>query len=182
MAAVGMIIERKEGSYERLTTQGVSDVELLLSHIITDFLIVLCQCIILLVVTFGICQLTNEGSMTAIFSLTVLTAISGMCFGFLISCFCDNEQTAAIIALGTFMPVVMLCGMIWPREAMYPSLQVISYFLPLTKNTESMRAILHRGWTISVPLVYHGFLYTLLWIIVFLILCVFALKIKRHSS
>lgn len=102
--------------------------------------------------------------------------------GFLVSCFCDNEQTAAIIGLGTLLPVVLLCGMIWPLEAMYPLLKIFSYCLPLTKTTESLRAILHRGWTMDKPVVYQGFIYSFAWIVFFLLMCIIALRLKKKVT
>jgi len=43
------------------------------------------------------------------------------------------------MALGSFLPIVMLCGIIWPIEAMSPYLRWMSDFLPLTQATESLR-------------------------------------------
>lgn len=43
------------------------------------------------------------------------------------------------MALGSFLPIVMLCGIIWPIEAMSPYLTWASACLPLTQATESLR-------------------------------------------
>jgi ABC-type multidrug transport system permease subunit len=81
--------------------------------------------------------------------------------------------------MGSFLPIVMLCGIIWPIEGMHPVMRVISIFLPLTYSTESMRSILQRGWMITNPNVYIGFGTTALWIVVFLTVSILMLKFKK---
>lgn len=83
------------------------------------------------------------------------------------------------MAMGSFLPIVMLCGIIWPIEAMHNVLKIISYVLPLTKSTESLRCILARGWSIETPEVYEGFIATLIWIVVFLTISILLLKFKK---
>jgi len=83
------------------------------------------------------------------------------------------------MAMGTFLPLVMLCGIIWPVEGMHPVLRYISFVLPLTKSTESMRAMLGRGWPISDPVVYNGFIATFIWISIFMSIAILLLKFKK---
>lgn len=81
--------------------------------------------------------------------------------------------------MGSFLPIVMLCGIIWPIEAMHSVLRVVSYVLPLTKSTESLRCILARGWGIETTEVYAGFVATLIWIVVFLTISILLIKFKK---
>lgn len=62
---------------------------------------------------------------------------------------------------------------------MHNVLKIISYVLPLTKSTESLRCILARGWSIETPEVYEGFIATLIWIVVFLTISILLLKFKK---
>lgn len=39
--------------------------------------------------------------------------------GFVVSCICDTERTATYLALGSFLPMIMLCGIIWPVEGLF---------------------------------------------------------------
>ncbi|CAH2217129.1 jg1545, partial [Pararge aegeria aegeria] len=98
---------------------------------------------------------------------------------FVVSCLCDKERTATYLALGSFLPMMLLCGIIWPIEGMHIILQYISYVLPLTKSTESLRSMLQRGWSIGVPTVYSGFISTTIWIIVYLTLSILLIKFKK---
>jgi hypothetical protein len=77
--------------------------------------------------------------------------------------------------------VCVLCksGICWPVEGMHYTLKYVSFFLPLTFSTESLRAILSRGWEISQPVVYQGFIATGVWIVVFLITSLLVLKFRK---
>lgn len=83
------------------------------------------------------------------------------------------------MSLGSFLPFVMLCGIIWPIEAMNDYLRFIAFFLPLTKATESLRCILARGWGIEDPVVYSGFISISIWVLIFLTLSILILKFKK---
>lgn len=83
------------------------------------------------------------------------------------------------MALGSFLPIVMLCGVIWPIQGMHKALQIVANVLPLTKSTESLRSILQRGWSMEVENVYAGFVTTLLFIIGFLTISILLLKFKK---
>lgn len=95
------------------------------------------------------------------------------------SCLCDTERTATYLAMGSFLPMIMLCGIIWPVEGMHQILRYISYVLPLTKSTESLRSILQRGWDIDNPDVYWGFVSTCIWIIIYLTTSLLLIKFKK---
>ncbi|CAH1990007.1 unnamed protein product [Acanthoscelides obtectus] len=174
-----MLIERNEGILERSLVNGISGVELLSSQIFTQFIVMLGQTIMVLLVVFVFFALTQQGSWWLVFTITLLAGMCGMCFGFVVSCSCDTERTATYMALGSFLPIVMLCGIIWPIEAMDNYLKYISSVLPLTQATDSMRCVLARGWGMSKPVVYQGFVSLIVWIIVFLTISILVLKFKK---
>lgn len=99
--------------------------------------------------------------------------------GFVVSSACENERTATYMAMGSFLPIVMLCGIIWPIEGMYPGLRYVAIFLPLTKSTECLRSITQRGWSINRPEVYEGFISTGVWVMIFLTISILLLKFKK---
>ncbi|XP_063236406.1 ABC transporter G family member 20 [Bacillus rossius redtenbacheri] len=174
-----MLIERNEGMLERSLVCGITSSEILFSHVVTQFVVMCGQTSMVLVFSFLVFNITCEGHLVWVVLLTMLTGLCGMCFGFVVSCLCDNERTATYLALGSFLPIVMLCGIIWPVEGMHGSLKIISFLLPLTKSTESLRTILARGWAISQPTVYFGFVATMLWMAVFLVTSILVLKFKK---
>ncbi|EFA10297.1 ABC transporter G family member 20 [Tribolium castaneum] len=174
-----MLLERNEGILERSLVNGISGIELLSSHVITQFAVMFGQSAMVLIFSFYIFGITQNGNLLLVIILIVITGLCGMCFGFVVACSCDNERSATYMAMGSFLPIVMLCGIIWPIEAMHSILQWISYVLPLTKSTESLRCILARGWGIGTTEVYAGFVSTLIWIVVFLTISILLLKFKK---
>ncbi|KAG5319387.1 ABCGK protein, partial [Pseudoatta argentina] len=174
-----MLLERNEGLLERSLVSGVTGTEILFGQVITQFTVMFGQVVMVLIVSFAIFKVTCEGDIGWITVLITLTGLCGMCFGFVIACFCDNERNATYVAMGSFLPIVMLCGIIWPIEGMHPILKYISFLLPLTKSTDSMRSMLARGWAISEPSVYYGFISTLIWISIFMSLSILLIKFKK---
>lgn len=174
-----MLLERNEGILERSLVIGITGTEMLFSQVITQFVVMFGQTVMVLVFAFWVFQLTQNGSWILVFTSTILSGICGMCFGFVIACVCENERSATYVALGSFLPIVMLCGIIWPIEAMSPWLIWLSTILPLTQATESLRCIIARGWGIHIPVVYYGFLSLSGWILIFLIGSILVLKFKK---
>lgn len=174
-----MLLERNEGLLERSLVSGLTGTEILFGQVITQFVVMIGQTVMVLIVSFACFNITCEGNIGWISVLTILTGVCGMSFGFVIACVCENETSATYMAMGSFLPFVMLCGIIWPIEGMYEILRYISFVLPLTKSTESMRSMLARGWPISNPSVYNGFISTLIWICIFMTLSILLIKFKK---
>lgn len=174
-----MLIERNEGLLERGLVSGVTGIEILLAHVICQFLIMVFQSFMVIVMALLVFDITNHGDIWLVTLLTCLTGLCGMCFGFVVSCVTDSERNATYLAMGSFLPIVMLCGIIWPVEGMHTIVRAISFILPLTLSTESMRCILAKGWDMGEPTVYIGFIATLIWITVFLSSSVLLIKFRK---
>ncbi|XP_049823612.1 ABC transporter G family member 20 isoform X2 [Aethina tumida] len=175
----GMLMERNEGILERSLVNGITGLEILFSHVITQFVVMVGQTAFVLIFAFVAYDLIQNGSWILIISLTLLSGLCGMCFGFVVACACDNERSATYMALGSFLPIVMLCGIVWPIESMNEYLKYVSYVLPLTQATDSMRCVISRGWGIEDPTVYQGFISITVWILIFLTLSILVLKFKK---
>lgn len=76
-----MLIERNEGMLERCLVSGITGIELLLSHVVTQFLIMCGQTTFVLIFSFSIFGLTLQGEILWVIALTILTGLCGMCFG-----------------------------------------------------------------------------------------------------
>ncbi|XP_076241757.1 ABC transporter G family member 23 [Calliopsis andreniformis] len=174
-----MLLERNEGLLERSLVSGLTGPEILFAQVITQFVVMIGQTVMVLIFSFAVFRITCVGDVGWISTLTILTGLCGMCFGFVIACVCENERSATYMAMGSFLPIVMLCGIIWPIEGMHYILRYISFVLPLTKSTESMRSMLARGWPITNPSVYNGFIATFIWISAFMTLAILLIKFKK---
>lgn len=75
----------KEGLFERSLVSGVTVAEIMIGHIVTQFLVMCVQMVVLLVFTFAIFQVYNDGPMVVIVLFTAALGMTGMCLGFVIS-------------------------------------------------------------------------------------------------
>nr|CAI5856312.1 unnamed protein product [Callosobruchus analis] len=137
------------------------------------------QTILALVFMILVFDVECVGDIELVVMLTLLQGLCGMCFGFVISSVCTQERNAVQLSLGSFYPVLLLSGIIWPTETMPYWLRQISVFLPLTLATTAMRAIMLRGWGIKWPEVYWGYISSSLWIAIFLIMSMLVLRFKK---
>uniref|UniRef100_A0A1B6GX14 Uncharacterized protein n=1 Tax=Cuerna arida TaxID=1464854 RepID=A0A1B6GX14_9HEMI len=174
-----MLVERNEGMMERGLVSGITGVEILTAHVITQFLVMLGQSVMVVGFALFVFDVTNHGDVIWVLVLVVLDGMCGMTFGFVVSCVTDSERNATYLAMGSFLPFVMLCGIIWPVEGMHTILRSISWFLPLTLSTESLRTILAKGWAIHSPTVFAGYISMGLWIIIFMVSSILLIKFKK---
>lgn len=107
-----------QGLLDRSWVAGVSPVEILFSHVITQFVVMCGQTALVLIFMLVVFGVTNNGDLIWVIMLTLLQGMCGMCFGFLISSVCELERNAIQLALGSFYPTLLLSGVIWPIEGM----------------------------------------------------------------
>ena len=100
--------------------------------------------------------------------------------GFLLSTVFSQQTTAMQCAIGSFYPILLLSGILWPVEGMPKILQKISWYLPCTAACQAMRDIMARGWGISDPSVPIGIGATSVWILIFLLASWTAMKIRTR--
>ncbi|XP_026814673.1 ABC transporter G family member 20 isoform X1 [Rhopalosiphum maidis] len=179
LTSSALIIERTEGLLDRSWVAGVTPLEILFSHVITQFVVMCGQTALVLIFMILVFGVECKGDITLVITLTILQGLCGMCFGFVISAICELERNAIQLALGSFYPTLLLSGVIWPVEGMPVLLRYVSYCLPLTMATTSLRSILTRGWNLLEPDVYLGFVSTISWIVLFLSISMAVLKFKR---
>ncbi|XP_023314051.1 ABC transporter G family member 23 isoform X1 [Trichogramma pretiosum] len=179
LTSSALIIERMEGLLDRSWVAGVSPGEILFSHVVTQFVVMCGQTALVLIFMIWVFGVECKGELGWVIVLTILQGLCGMCFGFVISAICELERNAIQLALGSFYPTLLLSGVIWPVEGMPVFLRYISDCLPLTMATTALRSMLTRGWSITEPDVYKGYISTISWIVIFLTISLLVLKFKR---
>ncbi|XP_031844822.1 ABC transporter G family member 20 [Nomia melanderi] len=173
-----IITDRHSGVWDRTLVQGVTTGEILITHLITQMMVVVIKVTTTLCVCFFQFEMECKGSLTAAMWLALLGGICGMSYGFFISVMCTNHALVNYAAVGSFYPLILLSGLMWPVEGMPKLLRWISLSLPLTLPGISLRGVLEKGRTFYDPEVYHGFMVLSAWILGFIILCLFQLRSK----
>ncbi|KAH6922148.1 hypothetical protein HPB50_009897 [Hyalomma asiaticum] len=178
LTAISIVSEQKEGLLERSWVAGVRPFEVILSHVICQFLVMFVQVSGLLVFTFIVFEIPSRGPFMWVVILTLLQGCCGMVYGLVISSMCVEENSAIMLALGSFYPNLLLSGVVWPTQAMPYYMRYLSYGLPQTIPTESLRCILSRGWGIEHTEVWLGFVVSGAWCAVFLIFAAVAFRLR----
>ncbi|XP_061386051.1 ABC transporter G family member 20 [Musca vetustissima] len=178
MTASVFIEERLDGVWDRTLVAGVSAIQMLWAHLLTQFIIMVAQSIEVIVYIGLVFDTYNKGDTTTLIFLLTLTSFCGMLFGLLISVYCKSHTEANFVATGAFYPMIILCGLLWPLEGMPKALQDVVLYFPFTLPSISARNILEKGWDITNGKVYGGFLVMAAWIVIFFTLCMVGLKRK----
>ena len=139
-----------------------------MSHALTQLLVLVVQIFLLLLFTFCVFNISSHEPFIWVVLLKMLQGTCGMAYGLMISAICKEENSATMLALGSFYPNLLMSGTVWPVQAMPAVMKYVSYVLPQTIPIESMRYILSRGWDPSYPEVATGFGITIAWTVIFL--------------
>ncbi|KAJ1525309.1 hypothetical protein ONE63_010131 [Megalurothrips usitatus] len=183
LVTVGSILEEKrDGLMARSLSAGVTIHEVLAAHVIIQMVLMVIAMVIALVMLLCVFQLSNQGPLFWVILLCFLQGLCGMCLGFFISCLCDTDMAATYMGVGTFFPLIFLSGMLWPVEGMHYLLRSVGWALPLTLATTALRSIMGRGWGIDQPVVYLGFVSTLVWIVIFMSITLITIRVQKRIS
>uniref|UniRef100_A0A1B0G096 Uncharacterized protein n=1 Tax=Glossina morsitans morsitans TaxID=37546 RepID=A0A1B0G096_GLOMM len=171
MTASVFISERLDGIWDRSLVAGVSTTQMLWAHLFTQLIIMIVQSTEVILFVGLVFDTYNRGSTILLIFLLSLNSFCGMLFGLLISVWCKSHTEANFSATGAFYPMIILCGLLWPLEGMPTYLRKIVVFFPFTLSTTSARNIIEKGWDLTHPDVYNGFLVIVAWIIIFFSFC-----------
>ncbi|KAI5730321.1 hypothetical protein M8J76_012397 [Diaphorina citri] len=174
-----ILMEKMAGLLERSLVAGITIPEVILSHIVVQLVVLVIQTAIMMFVLFVLFDNPLIGSIPWSLTLLLSIGLAGMCYGFMVAILCDTDTAATFMGLGTFFPLAMLSGMIWPLEGMHWILRSVGWALPLTLPTEAFRGISARNWPVTHPTVYKGFLSSLGWIGFFLLMTYSSVKLKK---
>jgi len=178
LTSESFITERAEGLLERSWLVGVLSLEIVVSYVLSQFLIIVMQVIIALVVVFFVFKIPCDGPVLLFILLCLLQGVVGMSYGFFLSTICDTTADAMKMAISSFFPVLMVCGVIWPLEGMPNQwLQQLAWFLPQTASMQGMRDVSLRGWGLQSEAVYQGIIIASAWSSLFL--CLSWLLVRR---
>ncbi|TRY76558.1 hypothetical protein TCAL_02660 [Tigriopus californicus] len=172
------VTERRDGLLDRSWIAGVLPSEILISHVFTQFLVLAGQTAITLVFIFLVFHIKCEGPVGWIVGLTLLQGTAGMCYGLFLSTIFNDVAATIQFSIGSFYPCLLLSGILWPLEGMPWYLRTVAWYLPCTAACQAMRDVMSRGWGITHPSVYLGYVSTLSWISVFIILSWIVIKVK----
>ncbi|XP_003401418.2 ABC transporter G family member 20 isoform X1 [Bombus terrestris] len=178
VSSSAIITDRHSGIWDRVLVQGVTTAEILITHLITQAVIIIFQVAISLYIGFEQYDMYCEGSKIGVIAMGMLEGICGMLYGLFISVSCTSHSLANYASTGTFYPLLLLCGLLWPIEGMPKVLRWFSLTMPITVPGKSLREIMQKGTDFDEPEVFSGFLVVIVWILALTSICLFQLRYK----
>lgn len=163
LTAITLVLERKDGVFERTLVAGVKTFEFIVSQISTQLLVLAVQVLLSIVTMFYIIDIESQGSIVLVYLITLMQGMCGMALGLVVSAFSENESQALALAMASFLPVSIISGIFWPVEAMPFFMKPISYFGPQTLALDAMRAVISRGWDLAHVVVLYGLVAPFVW-------------------
>lgn len=110
MTASIILQDRLEGIWDRSIIAGVTASEILITHFVTQLILLLLQITEILSVVFLIFETANNGSTITMLALIILQGVCGMCFGLWISTVTTMHTFANFVSTGSFYPMVLISG------------------------------------------------------------------------
>ncbi|XP_068084835.1 ABC transporter G family member 20 [Anabrus simplex] len=181
ITATLIVTDRTEGIWDRNIVAGVTAIEILLSHFLSQVACVVLQVMEVVFTSLLLFGLECNGSLFTLLGITLMMGFCGMMFGLVISVFSSSFTMAIFMSLGSYIPFINLSGMLWPIEGMPTALRWFSLFMPGTLPTLAVSNVLVRGWSLFHPQVYRGVLAGVAWIVLQLTLAIFVLKFKDRN-
>jgi ABC-2 type transport system permease protein len=132
VTSIAMLRERTSGTLERLMSQPLAKLDLLLGYGLAFALVATVQASVTSAIAFGALGLHVGGSIAVVIVLAVLNAVLGMSLGLFTSAFARTEFQAVQFLPALVIPQILLCGLLVPREHLTAVLRYVSALLPLT--------------------------------------------------
>jgi ABC-2 type transport system permease protein len=146
LTLISFVGERTRGTLQRLFASGVTEGEVVLGYMMAFSLVGVIQVGILLSVATLLFDIMIVGNPLVAFLIASLIAIVSVSLGILLSSLAQRESQAIQFFPLIILPVFLLSGVFWPREAMPLWLRPFSYLIPVTYGVDSLRSVLIRGW------------------------------------
>lgn len=181
MAVAAFIFERKEGFWNRTLLAGVSTTEMMIAQLIVFVTILTIQLIEVVTLLNFVLEPHSQGNLFSVALMIALLGCSGILFGLWCSCVCTEFMEAHLFLTGISQPMIVVSSMFWPIEGMPWIVRMLSYMTPTTLPSISVRHIIEKGYPITHPSVYLGFLVLIIWIVVLTFFSFRTLEKKKYS-
>jgi ABC-2 type transport system permease protein len=146
LAALAMAREGEQKTILQVYVSSISAHEFLLGKIVAFTVVALAECLLMLVALFTYFELRLAGDPTPFVLATILYAFCVASFGTMVGATIPNQVAAMqVVALGGFLLVFLLSGLIFPIENIPAGLRWISAFVWGRYYIEIVRDALLQG-------------------------------------
>ncbi len=171
LAALAMARETEQKTILQVYVSSISAHEFLLGKIAAFAAVALAECVIMLALLFSYFDLRLAGDPTPFIVATILYAFCVASFGTMVGALIPSQVAAMqVVALGGFLLVFLLSGLIFPIENIPAGLRWISNFIWGRYYIEIVRDALLQGggwpavgWKVAIIALICAVFYTIAW-------------------
>jgi ABC-2 type transport system permease protein len=145
MTGLAMTRERERGTMENLLATPVLPLEVMTGKMVPYIAIGLVQVTIILITARYVFSVPFEGSVFAIYLVSLLFVAANLTIGITLSSLAQNQLQAVQLTIFYFLPNILLSGFMFPFAGMPKWAQFIGNLLPLTYFNRLIRGILLKG-------------------------------------
>lgn len=146
MTSVGIVKEKEMGTMEILLVSPMKPIYIILAKAAPYLLLSIVNIATILCLSYFLLKVPIAGSLTLLFSISILYALVSLCLGLLISTIVDTQQAAMLIsAMVLMLPVILLSGMMFPIENMPDILQWLSNIVPAKWYIIAVKDVMIKG-------------------------------------
>ncbi|MFN2601157.1 MAG: ABC transporter permease [Gemmatimonadaceae bacterium] len=145
ITSIAIVREREKGTFEQLVVTPISKTDIMLGKVLPFVVVGYVQMACILILGRLLFDIPIRGSVTLLFAISLGFIVANLGIGLLVSTMVKTQIQAIQLSIFFLMPNILLSGFMFPREAMPPVAQWISYALPLTYYLTVLRGILLKG-------------------------------------
>ena len=145
ITSIAIVREREKGTFEQLVVTPISKTDIMLGKVLPFVVVGYVQMACILILGRVLFNIPIRGSVTLLFVISLGFIVANLGIGLFVSTMVKTQIQAIQLSIFFLMPNILLSGFMFPREAMPPVAQWISYALPLTYYLTVLRGILLKG-------------------------------------
>lgn len=175
MTSLTVVKEKELGNMEILLASPVNPLIIIFAKAVPYLLLSIVNIITILLLSYFVLGVPINGSLTLLFSVSILFILVSLSLGLLISTLTDTQQSAMFISLIVmFLPTVMFSGFIFPIENMPIPMQIISNIIPAKWYYIIVKSVMIKGG--GIQLIWKEVL-----VLIFMMLFLFSVAIKKFK-
>jgi ABC-type transport system involved in cytochrome c biogenesis permease component/archaellum component FlaC len=149
LASISLVQEKKSGVFTRTLLTPTPLLLTISARTVSNLILSGIQILILLAVGMFMYNVQVRGDLLNVFIASEAVSLSFLTVGLIIGSFSQSENTAILASIALGLPMLFLCGLLFPTELMPSLMRLLSSFLPLTYGIDAMRNIIVYGMSID---------------------------------
>uniref|UniRef100_A0A7C5KBK9 ABC transporter permease n=1 Tax=Thermodesulfobium narugense TaxID=184064 RepID=A0A7C5KBK9_9BACT len=145
LTAMAIVREKERGTYEQLIITPLRPIELTIGKVMPYAIIGYTQMTLVIVAAVALFNLHIKGNILLLYIFALPFILANLSLGYIISTLAKNQQQALQMSFFLMVPIFLLSGFMFPREAMPGIIYYLSYIAPATFFLVIVRGIILKG-------------------------------------